>query len=137
MQADGRSGVATTSPKKTVDDYVAGLEGWQADIVTSLREILREAAPDAREAFKWAQPVWEQNGPICYVKVFSRHINFGFWRGASLVAPDGLLQTGGTKMAHIRLSTASDVQRDLFRKLVVDAVNLNLTEGDPTKNRAN
>jgi hypothetical protein len=123
----------TLEPKKTVDDYVAGFAGWQVDVLTALRALVREAAPGATEAFKWAQPVYEQNGPFCYIKVFPRHINFGFWRGAELSAPDGLLQAGGTRMAHIKLTGLADVNREVFQKLVKDAVELNQTMGDPPK----
>ncbi len=51
--------------KKTVDEYISGLEGWQAEVVTSLRKIVKEAVPDASEAVKWAQPVYDFHGPIC------------------------------------------------------------------------
>jgi hypothetical protein len=30
---------------KTVDEYVAGLDGWQAEAVSAIRQIVREAAP--------------------------------------------------------------------------------------------
>jgi len=42
---------------KTVDDYVAGLGGWQAEAVAELRRIVRQAAPEAVESIKWGQPV--------------------------------------------------------------------------------
>jgi hypothetical protein len=128
-----RERVAETASKKTVDDFVAGLEGWQAEIVMALRALVREAAPEAREVLKWAQPVWERNGPFAYAKPFPRYVNFGFWRGASLSAPEGLLQSGGSKMAHVKLASARDVQPEILRELVKQAVSLNLTNGDPTK----
>jgi len=84
---------------KTVDEYIAGLDGWRADAVTQLREIVREAAPEASEAVKWAQPVYESNGPFCYIKAFKNHVNIGFWRGVDLDDPHVLLQGDGEKNA--------------------------------------
>ena len=62
---------------KTVDAYIAGLEDWQAEIVSGVRQVLNEAAPDADEAIKWAQPVYSSNGPFAYIKAFKNSVNFG------------------------------------------------------------
>jgi hypothetical protein len=36
--------------KKTVDEYVADLADWQAEVVNALRKLIREAAPNAKES---------------------------------------------------------------------------------------
>jgi hypothetical protein len=118
---------------KTVDEYVSGLPGWQAEVGSALRELIRKAAPDATESIKWAQPVYEDNGPFCYFKAFKNHVNFGFWRGADLPDPEGLLLGSGTKMAHVKLSGVDDLRPDVFADLVRAAVELNRSLGDPTK----
>ena len=51
---------------RTVEEYIAGFEDWQAEIASDLRKLVREAAPVASEAIKWARPVYEENGPFCY-----------------------------------------------------------------------
>ena len=89
--------------------------------------------PDAAASIKWSQPVFEQNGPFCYVRAFKNHVNFGFWRGAELPDPEGLLQGDGEKMRHIKLSSTDDVAPDAFAALVRSAVELNEKKGDPTK----
>jgi hypothetical protein len=119
--------------KKTVDEYISGLEGWQAEVVTSLRKIVKEAVPDASEAVKWAQPVYDFHGPFAYIRAFKNHVNFGFWRGASLDDPQGLLQGDGEKMRHIKLTGQAEVKPDIFKNFVQQAVRLNETLGDPTK----
>ena len=50
--------------EKTVDEYIAGLVPWQAEIITRIREIIFSVAPDAKELFKWGQPVYEKGGPL-------------------------------------------------------------------------
>jgi len=118
---------------KTVDEYIAGLDGWRADAVTQLREIVREAAPEASEAVKWAQPVYESNGPFCYIKAFKNHVNIGFWRGVDLDDPHVLLQGDGEKMRHIKIGDVNDIPGENIRDFVQAAVKLNQTKGDPTK----
>lgn len=116
-----------------VDDYIARLDADQAAIVTRLRTLIQQAAPHAQEAFKWAQPVYEQGGPFCYIKAFKNAVNFGFWRGVDLTAPVGLLQGSGEKMRHIKVSNPDDIVEPLFADLVRQAVDLNAAKGDPTK----
>jgi hypothetical protein len=121
---------------KAVDAYVATLESPLQKIVTTLRVLVKEAAPDAQESIKWAQPVYETNGPFAYIKVFPTHVNFGFWRGAQIskiADPTGLLTGDGTKMRHIKLVSTSNIHRNLLQDMVRAAITLNRVHGDPTR----
>ena len=118
---------------KTVDEYVDSLQGWQREVVSMLRDLIREAAPEATEAIKWAQPVYEDHGPFCYIKAFKNHVNFGFWRGADLPDPEGLIESSGKKMGHVKLVGSDEIRPEVFAEYVRAAVVLNRTLGDPTK----
>ena len=118
---------------KDVDDYIASLSGWQAEAMAQLRDLVREAAPDAEEAVKWSQPVYSHSGPFCYMKAFKKHINFGFWRGVQLDDPEGLLQGEGGKMRHVKITSPDDIQPDAFKAFVRAAVELNEEYGDPSR----
>jgi hypothetical protein len=117
---------------KTVDEYINGLEGWKADAVTRVREIVLQSAPDARESIKWAQPVYEINGPFSYIKAFKNSVNFGFWRGVEIDDQANLLQGSGDKMRHFKLAGLDDIREEIFSDYVKQAVQLNLEKGDPT-----
>jgi hypothetical protein len=119
--------------EKTVDGYIAALEGWKAEVVSKVRQIVLEAAPEAKEWIKWAQPVYETNGPFCYIKAFKNSVNFGFWRGVDIRDPKGLLQGSGEKMRHVKLTGIDDIDEKEFAEFVRQAVQLNLAKGDPTK----
>ena len=116
-----------------VDEYIQKQGGWKAEVLGRIRTLVFETAPEVREAYKWAQPVYEVNGPFCYMKAFKNHINFGFWRGVELDDPHNLLSGSGDKMRHVRLTQAEDIQEKAFRDFVRQAVYLNETRGDPTK----
>ena len=118
---------------KTVDEYIARLDGWQAEVGSRLRSIVLGAAPEAKESIKWSQPVYEINGPFCYFKAFKTSLNFGFWRGVDLDDPKGLLQGSGDKMRHVKLTRVEDIDQSAFADFVRQAAQLNLEKGDPTK----
>lgn len=119
--------------KKTVDEYITSLDGWQKGVVSELRELILEAAPEAEEAIKWAQPVYSYNGPLCYMRAFKKAVNFGFWRGVDLDDPQGMLQGTGEKMRHVKLTGPSEVDAQVVTGFVQQAVELNRTKGDPTR----
>ena len=121
--------------RRTVDDYVAALAADQRAIVNALRALVKSAAPRATESFKWAQPVYESNGPFAYIKAHKAHVTLGFWRGVELAAGSGLLETSGSKMAHMKIHTAADIPAAVVRRLVRDAVKLNAVKGDPATGR--
>jgi hypothetical protein len=125
----------TTASGKTIAAYIEGLGDWQAAVVEQLCALVEEAAPDATGSIKWAQPVFEDHGPFCYVRAFASHVNFGFWRGADLPDPGGRLHGGGKRMAHVKITGPQDIDVAAFTKLAKAAVKRNRTEGDPTKDR--
>jgi hypothetical protein len=99
----------------TVDEYIAALPGELASAAAQIRLLVGRELPDASEAIKWAQPVWSiGREPVCYLKAASRHVTFGFWRGASFHDPSGRLESGGQVMAHVKVRGASDVDEPLF-----------------------
>ncbi len=46
---------------------------------------------------------------VCYLKAASRHVSFGFWRGAAIVDLSGRLETSGEVMAHAKRRTPQSV----------------------------
>jgi hypothetical protein len=119
----------------TVDAYVAGLGDWRGEIVSALRKLIREAAPDATESIKWGQPVYEHNGPFAHMKAFKSHVNFGFWRGAEMEDPKGVLTGTGDRMRHVELRSLADIDAPTLQSMVRTAVALNHAKGDPTQRR--
>lgn len=115
-----------------VDAYIAHFKGWQREVLTTLRAIIRQGGGDIDESIMWSQPVFSSSGPVCYIKAFADHINFGFWRGIELDDPEGLLTGDLTMMRHITIRHVNDVKRDVFEAMVRQAVRLNRDKGDPT-----
>jgi hypothetical protein len=119
----------------TIEEYIEGLGDWRGEVVRAVDALVRKAAPDASASIKWAQPVYEQDGPFAYVKAFGSSVNFGFWRGTDLSDPDGRLEGTGDRMRHVKVISPDDVDAKRFSAWVKEAVALNTEKGDPTKGR--
>lgn len=118
---------------KTVAEYITGLPADKARIAKALRTAIRAAGPDLSEVVKWAEPVYESNGPVCWFKAHTAHVTLGFWRGVELMKISRRLETSGSKMAHMKIRAADEIDPSEIAKLVKAAIALNEEKGDPTK----
>ncbi|MEM7038941.1 MAG: DUF1801 domain-containing protein [Bacteroidota bacterium] len=121
---------------KTVAWYIEEklAEDWQKETVQALHELVLEIMPDAKHTIKWAQPVYESpEGPAVFMKAAKKHVTFGFWRGAELDDPNGVLEGSGEKMRHVKVKGLDKIDREVLVPLVEQAVALNAAHGDPTK----
>ena len=120
----------------SIDEYIAGLGGdWRSETFARLREIVDTAAPEASSTIKWAQPVWDTNGPFAYVKAFRSSVNIGFWRGTQLDDPAGILDGEGERMKHLTLREGDPIPADELAAFVRQAVELNREHGSPARTR--
>ncbi|UCE98350.1 MAG: DUF1801 domain-containing protein [Dehalococcoidia bacterium] len=119
--------------QKTVNDYISELENNQGKIVSEIREIILKTAPFVKESIKWAQPVYENNGPFAYIKAFKNYVNLGFWRGVDIKDTKRLLKGFGSKMRHIKITGSNDIDELVFADYIRQAIALNKEKGDPTK----
>jgi hypothetical protein len=121
--------------QKTVDEYIAAFDDWRTDAMKRLREVVKEGAPHSAVAIKWAQPVWEWNGPMIWMKAYPKHVDIGFWRGTEMDDPKKVLTGDGEKMRHIKITSVDDIPADALRDLVKQAVQLNTAKGNPALGR--
>lgn len=55
---------------------------------------------------------------FAYVGVYSLHVSIGFFRGADLPDPVGLLQGRGKRMRHIKLAIGKTIDEDAIEQLI-------------------
>ena len=121
--------------QKTVDEYIAAFDDWRTDAMKRLREVVKEGAPHSAVGIKWAQPVWEWNGPMIWMKAYPKHVDIGFWRGTEMDDPKKVLTGDGERMRHIKITSVKEIPADALRDLVKQAVKLNTAKGNPTLGR--
>jgi hypothetical protein len=72
---------------------------------------MRERGDDVRELMHDGCPVaCVRDTPFAYVNTFRSHVNVGFFNGAALKDPAGLLEGTGKRMRHVKLKP--DVEID-------------------------
>jgi len=59
--------------------------------------------------------------PFGYVNVFTAHVNVGFFQGAGLPDPAGLLRGSGKCMRHVKLKPRTAVDAAALRRLIAAA----------------
>ena len=62
-----------------------------------------------------------EDAPFGYVNVFTKHVNVGFFRGAFLSDPNGLLEGTGRQMRHVKLRPGEEVNEAALHTLVREA----------------
>ena len=99
---------------------------WLADEPVELRSIaqrwfmqMRQCGDDVRELMHDGCPVaCVEDAPFAYVNSFKNHVNVGFFYGAMLDDPAGLLQGNGKRMRHVKLTPASEPDDRALRELI-------------------
>ena len=118
---------------KNVDAYIKHLRGWQREVVTTLRSIIRGQESEAKEEILWSQPVYTLDGPVVYIKAFSDHVNLGFWRGNEIEDTSRRLVGEMPTMRHVTIRAVKEMDKELFEDLVRQAFRLNKERGNPIK----
>jgi len=68
---------------------------------------MRQCGDDVRELMHDGCPVaCVEDAPFGYVNAFKSHVSVGFFHGASIDDPAGLLQGSGKRMRHVKLEPA-------------------------------
>ena len=85
-------------------------------------EVMRNCGADVRELIHDDQPTaCVGDAAFAYVDAFTAHVNVGFFRGAEMDDPMGLLEGTGKFMRHVKLRPGRDVDAAALKKLVETA----------------
>ncbi|WP_259392817.1 DUF1801 domain-containing protein [Dokdonella fugitiva] len=96
------SGAVKRDPE--VDAWLSAEPADLRSIARTWFERMRACADDVRELMHDGQPTaCVGDAAFAYVATFSAHVNVGFFHGAALADPEGLLQGTGKAMRHARL----------------------------------
>lgn len=111
-----------------IDKRIAELGGWRGETLSSMRRLIKEAAPDVVEEWKWmGTPVWSQDGIICTGESYQSKVKLTFAKGASLEDPSKLFNSSldGNMRRAIDLNEGDEVDANAFKELIRAAVELN------------
>lgn len=82
-------------------------------------EVMRDCGDDIRELLHDGHPTaCIGDAAFAYVNAFRAHVNVGFFRGAELPDPLGLLEGTGKFMRHVKLRPGGDVDTTALVELI-------------------
>ena len=85
-------------------------------------ERMRGYGPDVRELFHDGCPVaCVEDAPFGYVNAFKAYASVGFFHGAALDDPAGLLEGAGKRMRHVKLRPGEPVDDGALNELIAAA----------------
>ena len=85
-------------------------------------EVIRGCGDDVRELLHDGQPTaCVADAAFAYVDAFKAHVNVGFFRGAEIPDPMGLLEGTGKFMRHVKLRPERDVDATALTTLIETA----------------
>ena len=107
----------------------ASIEVWMREHADELGavaqrwfEVMRNCGDDVREVLHDGHPTaCVADAAFAYVNAFKAHVNVGFFRGAEIADPDGLLEGSGKFMRHVKLSPEDDIDARALMKLIETA----------------
>ncbi len=119
----------TRSAPELIDAKIAELGDWRGEMLARLRGVIRDAAPEAAEEWKWNTPVWSDSGIICTGETYKKAVKLTFAKGAAIDDPSGLFNSsleGNTRRA-IDFHEGDKVDEKALKALVRAAVAFNRT----------
>jgi len=76
------------SPSEKIDARIKELGDWRGETLARLRGLIKQALPDVVEEWKWrGVPVWYQDGMICTGETYKAAVKMTFAKGAALDDP--------------------------------------------------
>lgn len=82
-------------------------------------EVMRACGDDVRELLHDGHPTaCLGEAAFGYVNAFKAHVNVGFFRGAEISDPDGLLEGTGKFMRHVKLMPGREANAKALEKLI-------------------
>ena len=113
----------------TFDELMAQSDPAMRPIATRLREIVYAVHPVAVEVVRLGDRAATYGvGPkkmsegYCYVLPYAEWVNLGFFQGAGLPDPEGLLEGTGARMRHIKVRFVDAADSPAVRALVEAAL---------------
>jgi hypothetical protein len=119
------------SPAKLIDGRIKELGDWRGEMLGRVRGLIREADPEIVEEWKWrGVPVWEHDGIICTGETYKAVVKLTFAKGAALADPAALFNSSldGNLRRAIDIREGEKINEKALKALIRAAVDLNASK---------
>ena len=102
-----------------IDAWMKAHAGELGGIAREWFDVMRKCGDEVREILHDGCPVaCLGDAPFGYVNVFRSHVNVGFFHGAALPDPAGLLEGTGKFMRHVKVRAGAVTNGSALRRLI-------------------
>ena len=111
-----------------ISNRIAELGDWRGETLSRMRQLIHAADPQVVEDWKWrGVPVWSHDGVICTGETYKAVVKLTFAKGASLEDPAGLFNSSldGNVRRAIDIHEGGLIDASAFQALVRSAIDLN------------
>ena len=124
------------TPSELIDAKIEELDDWRGEMLSRIRGLTKQAAPEVVEEVKWRKPsnpfgvpVWSHDGIILTGETYKDKVKLTFAKGASLEDPAGLFNSSleGKARRAIDLHERDGFDEEAFKALVRSAAELNVS----------
>lgn len=124
----------STSFDVLVDEYIAQFPSDVQVKLQSLREIIRDSAPNAVEKISYKMPTYAEHGNLVHFAAYSKHI--GFYPGASGIEAfkEELSRYKGAK-GSVQFPLEQPLPEELIRRIVEFRVQANVEKAKEKKRK--
>ena len=106
----------------SIEIWMKEHSGDLGDIAQRWFRVIRDCADGVRELLHDGHPTaCVEDAGFAYVNAFTAHVNVGFFRGAEIADPDGLLEGTGKFMRHVKLRPGAEVDGGALTSLIETA----------------
>ena len=118
----------------SIDEYIGLYPSEVQDILTTLRKVIKESAPEATEKISYQMPTFAMHGNLVHFAAYKKHI--GFYPAASGVAAftDKLVEYKTSKGA-IQFPIDKPLPYELIREIVQFRVDENRKRAEDKKKK--
>jgi len=113
---------------QTVDEYLSTLSKDVSGVLSGLRRIIKQAAPQAEEVISYGMPAFRYHGMLVWYAAFKDHIGF-YPRPSAILAFKRELGRYKTSKGAIQFPLQEAIPADLVRKIVKFRVKENEQSG--------
>ena len=124
----------SSSPSRLIDGRIKELGDWRGEMLARVRGLIKDADPDVVEEWKWrGVPVWEHDGIICTGETYKAVVKLTFAKGAALDDPTGLFNSSldGNVRRAIDIREGEKINEKALKALIRAAVALNTAKKKP------
>jgi hypothetical protein len=118
----------TISPSGRIDGRIRELGDWRGEMLGRVRALIHDADPDVVEEWKWrGVPVWEHDGILCTGETYKAVVKLTFAHGAALKDPAGIFNSSleGNVRRAIDIREGEKLNEKALKALIRAAIEFN------------